>query len=249
MARYIKTRTQVLGLHPGSLVYIGESGEVERVHISLITYDQDSFYESHSATLEKCVRASKKEGKTTWIEFHGLSDKGIIEEIGNQFGIHRLWLEDVLNTDHRPKLEEMDDMLFSIIKHVIFEEKQRRGLLKYNQTSIFFGKNVVLTFHDNADDIFEPIKHRLKNSVWKIRTRKADYLFYALIDLLVDQYYVVLEKMGDYFEDLESQVINNVNRLNPVDIISLKSEFLYLRKTAYPVREALTKLLIAGIRH
>ena len=246
MARFLKTRSKVLGLHPGSLVYIGEKGDKEKININLINYTKDSFFESHSATLEKCIENVKDESQITWIEFQGLSDKAVIEEIGNQFGIHRLWLEDVLNTDHRPKVEELDNMLFSIIKYVSTEQKAERTCIKVSQTSIFFGKSFVLSFHDTKADIFEPVKERLRKSIWKIRSLKADYLFYALIDLLIDQYYVTLEKMGNVFEDLEERVTSHINKLNPIDILSLKGEFLYLRKTAFPVKEALNKIIISN---
>ena len=216
MARFLKTRTKVLGLHPGSLVYIGDSGDKEKIHINLINYTKDSFFESHSATFEKCVESVKDESHITWVEFQGLSDKKVIEEIGNQFGIHRLWLEDVLNTDHRPKVEEMDNMLFSIIKYVSSDLKNNRMYIRVSQTSIFFGQGFVLSFHDQKGDIFEPVKERLRQSIWKIRTLKADYLFYSLIDLLMDQYYVTLEKLGDYFEELEERVTANINKLNPL---------------------------------
>ena len=246
MARFLKTRTKVLGLHPGSLIYIGEKGGKEKININLINYTKDSFFESHSATFEKCVESVKDKTQITWIEFQGLSDKKVIEEIGNQFGIHRLWLEDVLNTDHRPKVEELDNMLFSIIKYIYTERKDNTMLIRSAQTSIFFGEDFVLSFHDTKGDIFEPVKERLRKSIWKIRQRKADYLFYSLIDLLIDQYYVALEKMGDYFEELEERVTTNIGKLNPVDILSLKGEFLYLRKTAFPVKEALHKIIISN---
>ena len=246
MARFLKTRTRVLGLHPGSLVYIGESGGKEKININLINYTKDSFFESHSATFEKCVKNVNDKSQITWVEFQGLSDKKIIEEIGNQFGIHRLWLEDVLNTDHRPKVEEMDNMLFSIIKYVSTELKEGKMYIRVAQTSIFFGQSFVLSFHNQKNDIFEPIKERLRKSIWKIRSLKADYLFYSLIDLIIDQYYIVLEKMGDYFEELEERVTTDINKLNPVDILSLKGEFLHLRKTAFPVKEALNKIIISN---
>ena len=246
MARVLKTRTKVLGLHPGSLVYIGESGGKEKVNINLINYTKDSFFESHSAEFEKCIDYVKDKSQITWIEFQGLSDKKIIEEIGNRFGIHRLWLEDVLNTDHRPKVEELDNMLFSIVKYISVERKHGVLRVKASQTSIFFGQDFVLSFHDTKENIFEPVKERLRKSIWKIRSLKADYLFYSLMDLLVDQYYIALEKMGDYFEELEHYATEDLNKLNPVDILSLKGEFLYLRKIAFPVKEAINKILISN---
>ena len=243
MARLLKTRTKVIGLHPGALVYMNESGVTETVDINLINYDKDSIEESQSSTLQECIKNAKDTDQVTWIEFGGLWNKDIIEEIGNHFGIHRLWLEDVLNMDHRAKIEEMDNMLFAIIKLVSVETKNSFPKLKISQTSLFFGQGFVLSFNDSKDNIFEPVKERIRKSVWKIRTLKADYLFYALMDFLVDQYYLVLEPMEDYFEKLEDQVTENINKVKPLDIISLKGEFLYLRKTIFPIKEALNKIV------
>ena len=245
MARLLKTRSRVFGLHPGSLVYVGQTGSVEKIHINLINYTQDSFFESESSDLDKCVTSAKDKSHITWIEFEGVLNKTIIEDIGNHFGIHRLWLEDVLNTDHRPKVEAMDDMLFSIIKFVSIQKHKGRLRLSAAQTSIFFKDGFVLSFQNKKTDIFEPVKERIRNSVWKIRTLKADYLFYSLIDMLVDQYYIVLEQMGDYFEEMETRVTESINKFNPADIISLKGEFLYLRRMIFPVKEAVNKITIS----
>ncbi|MDE0150907.1 MAG: magnesium/cobalt transporter CorA [Bdellovibrionales bacterium] len=243
MARLLKTRTKVIGLHPGALVFVDESGDTETIQINLIDYNKDSIKESTSATLDECVKRAKDPSTVTWIEFQGLRDKNIIEEIGNQFGIHRLWLEDVLNMDHRPKIEEMDNMLLAIIKLANLELKKGRPRLKMSQTSLFFGKGFVLSFNDTKDDFFAPVKERIRQSVWKIRTLQADYLFYALIDFLIDQYYLVLEPMEDYFDQIEDQVTMNINKITPLDIMSLKGEFLYLRKTVFPIKEALNKVI------
>ena len=243
MARLLKTRTKVIGLHPGALVYVDESGDTETVQINLMNYNKDSIEESTSSTLAACVQSAKDSSTVTWIEFQGLRDKNVIEEIGNQFGIHRLWLEDVLNMDHRPKIEEMDNMLFAIIKLVNLETKKGLLKLKVCQTSLFFGQGFVLSFSDTKDDFFSPVKERIRKSVWKIRTLQADYLFYALIDFLVDQYYLVLEPMEDYFDQLEDNVTDNIDKVKPLDIISLKGEFLYLRKTIFPIKEALNKII------
>ena len=243
MARFLKTRTKVIGLHPGSLVYSGSSGGMETININLIHYNKDIFFESSFSDLAKCVESAQNTDLVTWIEFQGLWDKKVIEEIGNQFGIHRLFLEDVLNTDHRPKIEEMDDILLSIIKMVSCEIQDGRPKVKSFQTSLVFGKGFVLSFCDIKDDIFKPVKERIRNSVWKIRTLKSDYLFCALMDFLIDQYYFVLDKLEDHFELLEDKMTQNVKNIKPLDILSLKSELLYLRKTIFPLKEGLNKVI------
>ena len=245
MARFLKTSKKLIGLHPGSLVYVDDSGGMETVSINLINYNQQSFFESRSATLEKCVESTKNKSEVTWIEFQGLSSAEVIEAIGQQFGIHRLWLEDILNTDHRPKLEEMDNMLFAIMKLVGIEDKKGRPCVVTSQASLCFAEGFVLSFSNTESDIFEPVKERIRKSVWKIRGLKADYLFYALMDLMVDQYFLVLEKLEDHFELLEGKVTANVNSIQPIDILSLKSEFLFLRKAIFPFKESMNKIIVS----
>ena len=243
MARLLKTSTKVLGMHPGALLYKGESGSMKTVGIHLTKYNKEMVQESRSLTLDKCVEETKKSDQVTWVEFQGLSDKEIIEEVGNKFGIHRLWLEDVLNTDHRTKIEEMDQMLFAILKWVSVGRKKEILHFHTSQISIVFGQNFVLSFCDTADNIFEPVKKRIREAIWKIRTLKADYLFYALMDFIVDQYFFVLEDMEDWFERLEARVTENIDKVNPVDILNLKGDCLHLRKTLFPIKESLNRMI------
>ena len=246
MARILKTSTKVLGLHPGALVYRGQSGDVQTIDLQVTCYNADFCKESQFATLDKCVEETKKTNQVSWVEFQGLSDKKIIEEVGNKFGIHRLWLEDVLNTEHRTKIEEMDKMLFAILKWVSVKHNKLNLKFKASQISIIFGENFVLSFSDKKDNVFEPVKSRIRESVWKIRTLKADYLFYALIDFMVDQYFLVLEDIEDYFEALEERVTDNINHVDPVDILNLKGDVLHLRKTIFPMKESLNKVIESG---
>ncbi len=243
MSRLLKTRTKVIGLHPGSLVFFDESGEKETVEINLINYNKDFFESSQSATLEDCVKSAKDKNFVTWIEFRGLRDNQVLEAIGNQFGIHRLWLEDVLNLDHRPKIEEMDDMLFAIIKRVFVDTQSQQLDLETSQIGILFGDGFVISFQHTKEDVFQPVKHRIENSVWKIRTLKADYLFCMLQDLLVDQYYEALDVIESSFEELESRVTTDVNYVTPLEIISLKREVLFLKKIIFPLKESLNKVI------
>ena len=243
MARLLKTRTKVIGLHPGSLVFFDEDGEKEVVKINLTNYNKDFFEYSESATLEQCVQSAKNKDTVTWIEFRGLTDNQVLEAIGDQFGIHRLWLEDVLNLDHRPKIEEMDDMLFAIIKRVFVNEESNQLDLDTSQVGILFGDGFVISFHHDKEDVFKPVKDRIENSVWKIRTQKADYLFCVLKDLLVDQYYQALDAIESSFEELEKRVVQDVNRVDPLEIISLKREALFLRKIIFPLKESLNKVI------
>ena len=243
MTRLLKTRTKVIGLHPGSLVFFDEDGEKETVEINLINYNEDFFESSQSSTLEKCVQSAKDKNFVTWIEFRGLTDNQVLEAIGDQFGIHRLWLEDVLNLDHRPKIEEMDDMLFAIIKRVFMDKQSHQSRLDASQIGILFGNGFVISFHHNKEDIFKPVKDRIRNSVFKIRQRKADYLFCALQDLLVDQYYETLDAIESSFEDLETRVMEDLNKVDLSEIILFKRKVLFLRKIIFPLKESLNKVI------
>ena len=243
MSRFIKTRTKVIGLHAGSLVYFGEEGGMKSVKVNIISYDKDNLLESDTWDLEKCIAHAQNKKQITWIEFQGLSDKKAIETIGSRFGLHPLLLEDVLNMDHRPKIEEIDRVLFAIIKMVKCKMQNKGPHLTAAQVSLFLGDGFVLSFCDKKENIFNPVKERIRKSVWKIRSKKADYLFCALLDFLIDQYYLVLDMMENHFEETQNHVTADISSIKPIDILMMKSDFLYLRKTIFPLKEDLSGVI------
>jgi magnesium transporter len=149
-------------------------------------------------------------------------------------------MEDILNPDHRPKMEVFEDKIMLILKMISIDEK---GRLQNEQVSIVFGKNYVLTFQERPGDLFDPVRARLEKSVGRMRSMKADYLAFALTDVIVDNYFVVLEAVAEMLEELEMTLINDPESFRVIDIHDLKMQLFYLRKIAWPLRELAQGLL------
>ncbi len=222
-------------LPPGSLVYIGEN--FQTVKINIIDYSETFYSEIEVQNIEQCKDNTDEQETVTWVDITGLNDTKVIEEIGKFFGIHKMWLEDVLNTHHLPKAEEVDDLLFMIMKAVGFDEHLKS--IEYEQVSLFLGKNFVISFHENPVDILEPVKARIRQGKGRIRGSKADYLFYALVDSMVGNYVKAANLMESKIEDLEEKSHIEISDNLPHDIRHLKYEMMYFRKAAIPLRDSL----------
>jgi magnesium transporter len=176
----------------------------------------------------------------TWVNIDGLHDIDVINKIGNQFNLHPLVLEDILNTQQRPKLDDMEDYLFVIAKMIYYNPEDDRG--KFEQISFVLWKNLVLTFQEDIGDVFEPVRERLRKGKGRIRKMGADYLMYTLLDALVDSYYDVLEKVGDRVENLEDELINSPEPDTLQVIHKMKRELVFLRRSVWPLREIIGSL-------
>jgi magnesium transporter len=238
MARFLKRRKK--GLPPGSLVYIADVKH-EGAKVTAINYTPDLYSEREVLRIEDCIPDTQDPSNITWVNIQGLSDTKVIEEIGKIFGIHQLWLEDLLNTDHRPKLEELDDLLFMILKG-ISSHPQRKRQVFFAQCSLFLGPQFVISVQEYPDDLFNSVKERLRKGLGKIRNLGADYLFYSLVDTQLDSYFSVMESLGSEIEAIESKLykpeVNNI----PKQITRLKTELLYVRKAMLPIRESLAQI-------
>lgn len=225
---------------PGSLIYVGES-DSSKVKINIIDYSEAFYSEIEVKSIEQCKDNTEEENTVTWVDIKGLNDAKTIEEVGKFFDIHRMWLEDVLNTHHLPKAEEVDDLLFIIMKAVKWDDKIQS--VEYDQVSLFLGKNFVVSFHENPTDILEPVKARIRQAKGRIRSMKADYLFYALVDSLVDQYVSVMDLLGIKIEDLDSKMNIEIREVFFQEIRHLKNELLYLRKAALPLKDSVSLII------
>ncbi len=230
--------TQKNWLPPGSLVYIGDN--FEKVKINIIDYNETFYSEIEVQNIEQCKDNTDENDTVTWVDIKGLNDTKVIEEVGKFFGIHRLWLEDVLNTNHQPKAEEVDDLFFMILKSVKMDAQPLT--VEYEQVSLFLGKNFVISFHENSDDLFEPVKARIRQGKGRIRSSRADYLFYALVDSMVDNYVQTVNVFENKIEDLDVKLDIDTNDTLPKIIRNAKNELLYLRKAALPLRDSLSAI-------
>jgi magnesium transporter len=169
-----------------------------------------------------------------------LQDIELIRQIGKSFGLHALVMEDIVNTSQRPKMEEYDDYLFFVVKMMKYDESQ--GVIKSEQLSMILGKNFLLTFQEQPGDVFEPVRERIRKQKGRIRKVGIDYLAYALLDTVVDNYIFIIERLGEQIEDIEDEILNNQSQHVLSRINDYKREMNYLRKVIRPAREFMLHL-------
>lgn len=221
------------GLAPGTLIHVGER-MLSNVRITLFDYDEEHFIEKQVVSVEECFEY-KKTPSISWINIDGLHEVSVIETVGNRFEIHPLILEDILNTAQRPKFEDMEKNVFVVLKMLRFDEDGKKIISE--QVSFVLMHNCVVSFQENIGDVFEPVRDRIRNSKGRIRKMGADYLMYAMLDAVVDNYFTILEKLDEKIESLEEQLIGNPTEKTLEEIHSLKRELIYLRKSVWPLRE------------
>jgi magnesium transporter len=165
----------------------------------------------------------------------------ILEKLGSCYGIHPLVLEDIL-TDQRPKLEDYEDYIFIVLKMLYYNEEKEEELFDADQVSLILGPNFVISFKEKELDVFDPLRDRLRTGKGRIRRLGPDNLAYSMMDAIVDHYFVIMEKLGERFEDLEDEVVANPDPSTLPAIYNLKRDMLFLRKSVWPLREAVSKL-------
>lgn len=232
-SRLVKQTSHKKGLQPGALIYIGEQ-KVEKVRIRVIDYDKNNLQEHEFETIEECF-PFKNKSSISWINIDGLHDIEILRKLGAEFGIHNLVLEDVLNTDLRPAIDDYGDYIYITLKMLYYDET--RNVIMEEQLSLVLFENMVISFQERVGDTFEPVRNRIRGGKGRIRNVGADYLAYALIDAVVDNYFYVLEKLGECIEGLEDELMNDTSDKTLRNIHSLKREMVLLRKFIWPVRE------------
>jgi magnesium transporter len=238
MVRLIKRLSRKAGLPPGTLVHIGEK-KVEEATITVFAYGDQRYEETTVRAVEECVPL-KETSSITWINVDGVHDTAIIEEFGKHFGLHPLMLEDIVNTDQRPKLEEFDDAVFIVVRMLAYDQEERS--VSSEQVSIVLTERMVLSFQERPGDVFGTIRDRIRKQQGRIRKMGADYLAYALLDAIVDHYFIVLEKLGEEIEGLEEELTTNYTPDVLRSIHTLKTELVFLRKSVWPLREVVNIL-------
>jgi magnesium transporter len=237
-SKIYKGKGKQAGLAPGSLFYTGER-KTENVKITLIEFNEKEFEEKEVKSIEECFE-DKYANEIKWINIDGLHEIDTVEKIGSHYNIHPLVLEDILSVGQRPKLENYDDYLYIVFRMFALEGALHE--INSEQISLILGKNFVITFQERSTGLFNSIIERLRNGQNKIRKLGPDYLTYTLIDMVVDNYFVVLEKLGEPIENLEDNLISNPKPENLQNIHHLKREMIMLRKSVWPMRELLSNL-------
>ena len=235
----IRFKYQTPGTPPATLAPPLESA-IRRPLITLIQYDQETFFEGQFDNFEDLMRRFDA-SLVNWINVDGLSDIELLRRIGNEFKIHPLALEDVLNTTQRPKVEQYAEHYF-IVSEMIYEEDNRRIALE--QLSIFLGKSYLLTIQEESEhDVFEQVRSRLRGGRGFAREKKSDYLAYALLDATVDQFFPILEAVGESVEAIEEELLDRPSRGTLRKLHEAKRLLLQLRRATWPQREIFNSLI------
>ncbi|MDY7010256.1 MAG: magnesium/cobalt transporter CorA [Planctomycetota bacterium] len=235
MRKLIRSRSKKRGLPPGTPVYIGEK-KTEPARIAVMDYDGDQFLEKQLEKVEDCF-PFKDKPSVTWINIDGIHDEKLVRTLGARFGLHPLVEEDILNTDQRPKMEDYADYIYLVLK--MLQWNGENGEIIIEQVSLIIGSNFVVSFQEREGDVFDTIRDRIRTGKGRIRKMGADYLAYSLVDAVVDGYFVVLERLGDQIETLESELVSNPRPQTLHEIHRLKRESLFIRKSIWPLREVI----------
>jgi magnesium transporter len=232
----IKPRSQKAGLPPGSLIYTGD--RLEKTCITIVQYDAQAVHTREITSWDEGPITADQPG-VTWINVRGLSQVDDLERLGECFKLHPLVLEDILNVSQRPKIEDYEDYLYIVLKAI--RRQSESDEIVAQQVSLVLGPNYVLSFQEN-DDLFRPIREHLAVGKGRIRKAGADYLAYALMDLIVDNYFLTLEQFGEQVEFLEDEVVKQPLPATLQQVHHLKNYMILLRRSLWPLREVIARL-------
>jgi magnesium transporter len=214
--------------------------EATRSVISVYDYNAECLMEDKLEKVEDSF-ALKDNQHISWINIDGLI-KAEVEKIAEHFGVHPLLAEDILSINQRPKMDEVEGIFYCLLNMLYFNREH--GCVETEQISIVLGENFVITFQeDPARDVFNPIRDKLRMQNSKLRQRGADYLCYAMLDMIVDNYFLVMEGLGDHIEEVEEEVIRNTNKLALARITQLRKELIILKRNIAPVRDMVNNII------
>jgi len=226
------------GMPPGTLIHIGER-KADFVRLSILNYDEKGYEEKEIKTIDECF-SYKDKPSVTWINIDGLHDVDIIAKIGNEFNFHPLIMEDILHTNQRPKIDDFDSYLFIVLRMLYYDHVENEIISE--QLSLILWNNLVISFQESTGDIFEPVKERIRKDKGRIRKMGADFLLYALVDAVVDNYLIVLENINERVEELEEELISRPEPRTLESIHNFKRELIFLKKSLWPLRDLIGTL-------
>jgi magnesium transporter len=237
MSELITKRSRKSGLPPGTLVHIGRK-KAGKTKITVLDYDETNFQEKEIEKIDECIQFRDRP-TVTWINVDSVHQPEVLENIGKCFAFHTLVLEDILDTDQRPKIEDYNEYLYIVLKMLYYNEKMSE--ITTEQISLIVGPNYVISFQEGIEgDVFTHLRELIRNDKSRIRKMGADYLAYSLIDAIVDNYFTILEKIGDNIELLEEKLVENPTTNVMHEIHMLKREMIFLRKAVWPLREVIS---------
>lgn len=235
MSDILKKQSKKAGMPPGSLVHISQIVQ-DKIKISVMDFNAEHLIERNELTIEEALKFVNNPSTITWLNIRGINDVHVLESLGKHFQFHSLILEDVMNASQRSKLDDYKSYIFIVVRMLHYSDKKG---VQDEQVSIVLGKNYVISFLEDSVDVFGPVRSRIRNDNKRIRSLGADYLCYALIDTIVDQYFVILEAVDKEMEVLEESLIQKPESHTMRKIQHLKREIILLRKSVWPMREVI----------
>lgn len=229
------------GLPPGSLVYVGERGRQDRVKITLFEYSEKFCREKTCADIGEALASFAEKDTIKWLDISGVHKPDIVGALGEHLAIHPLTQEDILNTEQRPKAEEYPGYLYIVFRMIYSGRGDDK--LKFEQLSILLGAGYLVTFQEAEGDVFDPVRERLRTGNGRVRKMGADYLAYLLMDSVIDNCFIILESFGEKIENIETVLLENPENTTLHRIHSLKWNLLFMRKSIWPLREAVNNLI------
>jgi magnesium transporter len=228
-----------IGAAPGTLHFIGRQ-KISAPLLEKLSWNENEAILHQIANINEESSEDARKHKQ-WFNLAGLHDLKWVQEIGTYFNVHKLVLEDILNTSHRPKFEDEGNALFIVLKMLRLNHSESEAYIDAEQISLLIYQNHLLLFQETNEDVFKPIRDRLLNATTRIRSRGTDYLAYALLDAIIDHYIMIIEELGDKVEQLEQDLLNDPKEVHLQQIKQLKIELNYLRKTIRPVMEVVVQ--------
>lgn len=232
------------GLPPGTLKYVGDEDKKEKINISVMDYNATSIYEAENMNIMACYDFKDKQDTVTWINIDGVHDTRLVKKMGMLYNLHPLLMEDIVDTEQRPKADFYENNIFAVVKMLSYDKLGKQ--VELEQVSLILGESYVLCFQEDKEgDVFDPIRERLrKKQNGKLRNSDASYLFYILLDTIVDNYFIVLEQISEDLERLEEEIINlDISKDPTKKLYSQKRQLLKLRKNIRPMREIVAQLV------
>lgn len=242
MARMTKKRSLKAGMPPGSLVYVGDR-KAAHATVTVIEYGNETIREASLTDLTECFPCREAD-TVTWIDVDLVHQVELVARLGECFSLHPLLLEDILNTDQRPKMEEFGENLFIVVRALSCNGEH--FALETEQISLVLGPNYLISFQEKDSGIFAKIRDQIRNGKGRIVRSGADYLAYTLLDTIVDNYFIVLERLGERIETLEDTLVTNAAPSTLQELHNLKRDLIFLRRSVWPLREVLSGLQREG---
>jgi magnesium transporter len=239
MARFRIQKKDELGLSPDALHFRGTK-KMENTLIHVIDFSKENLIETELANIGEAIKY-KDSPTTTWVNIDGIHDRELMQQVADGFAIDPVFLDDVMNTNVRPKMVENDDYIFITLKMLSLNETS--GQINYEQLSLFILPHVLITFQERTGDFFEPVRERIRKQRRRIIESGPDYLAFALLDIIIDNYIFILSEFGEKIESFEGRYLSVKNQMKVINLIfNLKKELSYLARQVKPVRELMLLL-------